>query len=46
MDCGIKLNIVADNVFNYTPDYYYNNSPATTGRVFSVGLFLDVDEWF
>lgn len=43
---GIRVNATVDNLFNYVPDYYYNNSPATTGTTFSVGLSLDVEEFF
>lgn len=43
---GIRVNATVDNLFNYVPDYYYNNSPATTGTTFSVGLSLDVEELF
>ncbi len=43
---GIRVNATVDNLFNYVPDYYYNNSPATTGTTFSVGLSLNVEEFF
>lgn len=45
---GKALNVVAavDNLFNYIPEYYYSNSPATTGTTFSVGLSVDVDKYF
>lgn len=43
---GINVNFVIDNLFNYKPKVYYWNSAPTTGRIWSVGLSLDVDEFF
>ena len=43
---GIKLNVAIDNLFAYTPGYYYYNSPYTTGTTFNVGLSLDLDTLF
>lgn len=43
---GVYLNATVDNLFNYRPDYYYNNSPATTGRTLALGLSLDIDQCF
>ena len=43
---GLHINFVLDNLFNYVPDYYYNNSPVTTGITFSVGLSIEVDKFF
>lgn len=43
---GISITAVVDNLFNYVPSYYYNNSPATTGTTVSVGMSLDVDKFF
>ncbi len=43
---GIRLNAVIDNLFNYIPDYYYNNTPATIGTTLSLGLSLDLQEIF
>lgn len=43
---GIRIIAVVDNLFNYRPDYYYNNSPTTTGTTASVGLSLDIEELF
>ena len=43
---GIRVNIAVDNLFNYTPSYYYNNSPSTTGTTLSAGVSLDVEELF
>lgn len=45
-NCGLALTATVDNLFNYRPDYYYNNSPATIGRTLSLGLTLDVDQCF
>lgn len=35
-----------DNLFNYKVDYYYDNSPALYGTVFSVGLSMNIEEIF
>lgn len=43
---GININATVDNLFNYVPDYYYNNSPATVGTSFSVGVSVDMDSMF
>ncbi len=43
---GVYLNATVDNLFNYRPNYYYNNSPATTGRTLALGLSLDIDQCF
>lgn len=43
---GIDLTIAVDNLFNYRPDYYYSNSPATTGTTCSVGLSLSLEQMF
>lgn len=43
---GIRLNAVIDNLFNYIPEYYYNNTPATVGTTLSLGLSLDLQEIF
>lgn len=43
---GIRLNLIIDNLFNYIPDYYYNNTPATIGTTLSLGLSLDFQEIF
>lgn len=43
---GVNLTIVADNLFNYVPSYYYNNSPATTGITFSAGVSIDIEQLF
>jgi outer membrane receptor for ferrienterochelin and colicins len=41
---GVKLTFSLDNLFNYVPGYYYSNSPATCGTVFSAGISLDIDK--
>ena len=43
---GINITLAVDNLFNYRPDYYYSNSPSTTGMTFSVGLSLDIEQMF
>lgn len=43
---GINITLAVDNLFNYRPDYYYSNSPGTTGTTFSVGLSLDIEQMF
>ncbi len=43
---GLNLNCSIDNLFNYIPDYYYGNSPATTGTTFLVGVALDIERFF
>lgn len=43
---GINVNFMIDNLFNYKPNVYYWNSPATTGRTYSIGLSLDVNDFF
>ncbi len=43
---GLHVNFVLDNIFNYVPDYYYSNSPATTGITFTAGVSIDVDKFF
>lgn len=41
---GINVNFVIDNLLNYKPKIYYWNSAPTTGRTWSVGISLDVDD--
>lgn len=43
---GVNVTFSVDNLFNYRPSYYYNNSPATDGTIFSCGLCVDVDKIF
>lgn len=41
---GVNVILTADNLFNYIPKYYYNNSPVTDGITLSAGLSLDISE--
>ena len=41
---GIDVNIVVDNLFNYVPKYYYNNSPVTNGTTLAAGVSLNIEE--
>jgi len=43
---GVNVTLGIDNLFNYVPSYYYNNSPYTTGTTFSAGISLDIDKLF
>ena len=43
---GISLTATVDNIFNYVPDYYYNNSPSTTGTTFAISMSVDIDDFF
>lgn len=43
---GININFAIENLFNYKPKVYYWNSAPTTGRTWSVGLSLNIDEFF
>lgn len=43
---GININFVIDNLLNYKPKVYYWNSAPTTGRTWSIGLSLNIDEFF
>lgn len=43
---GVMFSLTVDNLLNYRPEYYYNNSPATPGRVLAVGLTWDIDKAF
>lgn len=43
---GVTLTATVDNLFDYVPSYYYNNSPYTTGRTFSVSVSFDIDKFF
>lgn len=38
---GIDVTMAVDNLFNYVPGYYYNNSPTTRGTVFSAGVSIE-----
>lgn len=41
---GIKVNFIIDNLLNYKPKVYYWNSAPTTGRTWSVGVSLDIND--
>lgn len=43
---GISLNFVINNLFNYRPKVFYWNSAPTTGRTWSLGLSLDINDFF
>lgn len=43
---GMNVTLGIDNLFNYRPDYYYGNSPSTTGTTCSLGLSVDIDKMF
>lgn len=43
---GLDINFIIDNLFNYKPEVYYWNSAPTTGRTWSVGVSLDVNDFF
>lgn len=36
-----RFSLSVDNLFNYTPRYYYMNAPITDGTNFMVGLSVD-----
>lgn len=43
---GINVNFSIDNLFGYKPKVYYWNSAPTIGRTYSIGLSLDIDNFF
>lgn len=43
---GIHINFIVDNLFGYKPKVYYWNSAPTTGRTWSVGVSLDINDFF
>lgn len=43
---GIDLNFTVDNLFNYKPKTFYWNSPITTGTSWTLGVSLDIDNFF
>lgn len=43
---GISVNLMVDNLLDYKPDVYYWNSAPTTGRTWSVGVSLDINDLF
>ncbi len=42
LDSRYKLTVDIDNLLNYVPDYYYYNSPLTTGTALTVTLAADI----
>lgn len=46
MKNAARISLTIDNLFNYKPDYYYNNSPTSLGTTASVSLTLDIDNFF
>lgn len=43
---GVNVNFIIDNLLNYKPKVYYWNSAPTIGRTWSVGVSLDIDDFF
>lgn len=43
---GMNLTVAVDNLFDYVPSHYYNNSPSTSGTTVSAGLSLNIDQLF
>ncbi len=43
---GMNVNFIVDNLFGYRPKVYYWNSAPTTGRTYSVGVSLNINEMF
>ncbi len=43
---GVHISFAVNNLFNYIPSFYYNNSPATTGTTFSAGVSLDLHKLY
>ncbi len=43
---GTNITFAVDNLLNYKPNYYYSNSPSTTGITCSIGLSLDIEQMF
>ena len=43
---GLSITATVDNLFNYVPSYYYNNSPTTTGTTFAATVSVDIDRFF
>lgn len=41
---GVRMTLSVDNILNYKPNYYYINSPITTGTTLSCGLSIDIDK--
>lgn len=43
---GININLTIDNLLNYKPKVYYWNSVPTTGRSWSVGISLNINDFY
>ena len=43
---GININFIIDNLLNYKPKNYYWNSAPTIGRTWSIGVSLDINDFF
>ena len=43
---AVKLTLAVDNLFNYSPRYYYLNAPVTDGINLQAGISVDVDRLF
>ncbi len=43
---GVHLSFRIQNLFNYVPSFYNNNSPATTGRTYLGGISLDLHKLY
>ena len=43
-DNWLSLTATIDNIFNYVPEYYYSNSPATTGITVAGGMSVSIDK--
>lgn len=43
---GIRVNFVVDNLLNYKPKVYYWNTYPTKGRNWSIGVSLDINDFF
>lgn len=41
---AVKLTLTVDNLFDYTPEYYYLNAPLTDGATLQIGLSVDIDK--
>lgn len=41
---AISVTTTIDNLFDYIPEYFHTSSPATTGRTYSVGVSVDIEE--
>jgi outer membrane receptor for ferrienterochelin and colicins len=43
---SMTLTLTADNLFDYKTPYFRNNSPTLYGRVFYIGLSMNIEEFF